>query len=225
MNILVIGNGFDLAHGLPTKYGDFLAFCKAINGIKEKGFLGNLDAINKELVYSYHDLNSEIRWGLSRKFGGNLSEKSEELLALINDNVCINYFLQCDMYQKENWIDFESEISRVIQSVDNDMKQKGFDENTIIRELPVPFLSESFLNDYKLLEQGRNASAYEEVKKIEIAEGKEWSVGKTSDYLHEYLENHPIDNLKKEITYKRLIARLENDLDKLIRTLEIYLAE
>lgn len=26
MNILVIGNGFDLAHGLPTKYGDFLDF-------------------------------------------------------------------------------------------------------------------------------------------------------------------------------------------------------
>lgn len=24
MNILVIGNGFDLAHGLPTKYVDFL---------------------------------------------------------------------------------------------------------------------------------------------------------------------------------------------------------
>lgn len=23
MNILVIGNGFDLAHGLPTKYGEF----------------------------------------------------------------------------------------------------------------------------------------------------------------------------------------------------------
>ena len=26
MNILVIGNGFDLAHGLPTTYKDFLAF-------------------------------------------------------------------------------------------------------------------------------------------------------------------------------------------------------
>lgn len=24
MNILVLGNGFDLAHGLPTKYADFL---------------------------------------------------------------------------------------------------------------------------------------------------------------------------------------------------------
>ena len=26
MNILVIGNGFDLAHKLPTKYQDFLEF-------------------------------------------------------------------------------------------------------------------------------------------------------------------------------------------------------
>ena len=26
MNILVIGNGFDLAHGLPTSYKDFLVF-------------------------------------------------------------------------------------------------------------------------------------------------------------------------------------------------------
>lgn len=24
--ILIIGNGFDLAHGLPTNYSDFLAF-------------------------------------------------------------------------------------------------------------------------------------------------------------------------------------------------------
>ena len=26
MNILIIGNGFDLAHGLPTKYEHFLKF-------------------------------------------------------------------------------------------------------------------------------------------------------------------------------------------------------
>jgi hypothetical protein len=26
MNILVIGNGFDVAHGLPTSYSDFLYF-------------------------------------------------------------------------------------------------------------------------------------------------------------------------------------------------------
>ena len=26
MNLLVVGNGFDLAHGLPTRYSDFLEF-------------------------------------------------------------------------------------------------------------------------------------------------------------------------------------------------------
>ena len=32
MNILVLGNGFDLAHGLPTSYKDFLNFVEALKG-------------------------------------------------------------------------------------------------------------------------------------------------------------------------------------------------
>lgn len=28
--ILIIGNGFDLAHGLPTRYSDFLEFAKRL---------------------------------------------------------------------------------------------------------------------------------------------------------------------------------------------------
>lgn len=31
MNLLVIGNGFDLAHGLPTEYRDYLNFTRAFN--------------------------------------------------------------------------------------------------------------------------------------------------------------------------------------------------
>lgn len=27
--VLILGNGFDLAHGLPTRYSDFLKFCRA----------------------------------------------------------------------------------------------------------------------------------------------------------------------------------------------------
>lgn len=34
MNILVIGNGFDLAHGLPTTYSDFLKFFEIIMNIE-----------------------------------------------------------------------------------------------------------------------------------------------------------------------------------------------
>ena len=33
MKILLIGNGFDLEHGLPTASRDFLEFCKRVNVI------------------------------------------------------------------------------------------------------------------------------------------------------------------------------------------------
>ena len=29
MNILILGNGFDIAHGLDTRYTDFLNYCQA----------------------------------------------------------------------------------------------------------------------------------------------------------------------------------------------------
>ena len=46
MNILLIGNGFDLAHGLPTKYTDFLEFVKMIKIIKEKNIFNDGFAIS-----------------------------------------------------------------------------------------------------------------------------------------------------------------------------------
>ena len=222
MNILVIGNGFDLAHGLPTKYRDFLEWVKVIKQvvkIKNGDTLANVD---------WGNINFQIKeLIINNKMYGNKSIFSQEQIwnELLDDNFWIEYFLQCEMYQKENWIDFESEISRVIQSIDNDMKQKGVDENIVISELSVPFLSERFLNDFDLLEQEREMCASEEIRKMEEEEGARWNIGKSSDYLKEYIENHPFVNLKEEITYKQLIVRLEDDLDNLIRALEIYLAE
>ena len=43
MNILVIGNGFDLAHKLPTKYTDFLEFVKVINQISNGKTQNDID--------------------------------------------------------------------------------------------------------------------------------------------------------------------------------------
>lgn len=49
MNILLIGNGFDLAHGLPTKYTDFLEYVKVIKGIQniEDLINYNIDLVEK----------------------------------------------------------------------------------------------------------------------------------------------------------------------------------
>lgn len=128
MNILVIGNGFDLAHGLPTKYTDFLKFVEVINQvieIKNNDDISNLD---------WRGINQQIKELIKINMGNvrnNIFSQGQVWRELLEDNFWIEYFLQCLMYQKENWIDFESEISKIIQSLDNDM----FDESKRISGL------------------------------------------------------------------------------------------
>lgn len=53
MNILVIGNGFDLAHGLPTRYTDFLKFTELFVNCYEK-------VQNRQIDWSYFDTRDEV---------------------------------------------------------------------------------------------------------------------------------------------------------------------
>lgn len=167
MNILVIGNGFDLAHGLLTKYTDFLEFIKIMkqNIRRQKIKWGNINPQIRTLIEkNMSDVNSQkVIWE-----------------PLIQKNFWIEYFQICDMYQKENWIDFESEISNVIKSLYKDMKNydRSLDNSTVL----------SWTN--LLLERK----------------------------LHEYFAN-------KDFTYKMIRDTLINDLNKLIKALEIYLAD
>ena len=111
MNILVIGNGFDIAHNLPTKYEHFLQFIKEYKQYREK-----------------EEDSSTLNWYKQMKV---LKETNtpvfEEINAMISDNAWLRYFLdvyECRIFEgKENWIDFESEISRIIHILDNIRKE------------------------------------------------------------------------------------------------------
>ena len=128
MNILVIGNGFDLAHELPTKYTDFLEFVKVIKQALSKEGLaginwGNIDA----------EVEKFLRFN-KRKGQQNFTSKKQIWEDLINDNIWIEYFLPIytdrERNGKDGWIDFESEISSVIQSLDEDIITFDFENNT-----------------------------------------------------------------------------------------------
>jgi len=142
MNILVIGNGFDLAHGLPTKYGDFLEFVKVIRQVIKLKNGESLEDVKWERIndkIKEQIINSEINGKLNSFFG------SKQCKELLNDNIWVDYFLQCDMYQKENWIDFECEISNVIQSIDRDMHEGLSREFKLEDEAQC--ISNNFLNE------------------------------------------------------------------------------
>lgn len=105
MNILVIGNGFDLAHGLPTKYGDFLNFVKAFQ---------NSDDLSDDPKNEFYKYFSNIKNDRLNLY--------QELDELTTDNRWLRYFIR--IYEdranngKEGWIDFECEISSIIQTLD-----------------------------------------------------------------------------------------------------------
>lgn len=113
MNILVIGNGFDLEHNLPTTYGDFLKFIKIIKKIGEGKY-------NKpEELENLSQFNDKVREYLRNKdlFKSETRNKHiQEMMDLLEKNVWIEYFIKRNNYSGKGWIDFESEISDVIKS-------------------------------------------------------------------------------------------------------------
>lgn len=119
MNILVIGNGFDLAHGLPTTYQEFLDFAYIFK-------IYNEEPNKKQFQFppKYEKFKAYIL-GLYEKVEetAEIKELCEELMELVKDNKWIDYFRK--IKDKETWIDFESEISKVIQALDRARKVRN----------------------------------------------------------------------------------------------------
>ena len=208
MNILVIGNGFDLAHGLPTKYGDFLEFCERTGRIYTYREDAPLSDYKSKNIDNWN-INDYIKAILSEAFDKRNCKKAfnddgtynlkitthnkslDELYEHIKQNGWLEFFLKCRSFVGENWIDFESEISRVIQAIDAVMRIMENEED----------ITKLSANQTKII-----------IKMVKgmSDNGKCWNA-------KEVLGNR--DSLN------RLIGTLESDLNRLIRALEIYLCE
>jgi hypothetical protein len=144
MNILIVGNGFDLSHYLPTKYDHFMDVMSAIEekdtGQKIKDlsiykvdeWMEKIDKmLEKKTDWEFPDyaMSFDVLFSKTREF--NFIEKTKEFY--LTENIKIStkdvLKLQCRLelnrwYQyfkkhvKEvkNWIDFELEIEEVIFS-------------------------------------------------------------------------------------------------------------
>ena len=136
--ILILGNGFDLAHGLPTRYSDFLEFCQRVTTIWAydttstdkmvaarygtmwiEGWNAD-DTIKKSIIEAFASRKKEFDGYGALKIVLDNAELSE-IHDCLKDNVWYDYLLE--LYKKhcmkgENWIDFESEIRFIIKTVD-----------------------------------------------------------------------------------------------------------
>ena len=113
--LLVIGNGFDLAHGLKTKYTDFLDFFneKFSNiEIAEQFFdIGGINQFRKIIQESIDSKNNE-----------ELYENLRRYMQAPFGNFWIAYFNKIREERNncidEGWVDFEREIEKVISQLE-----------------------------------------------------------------------------------------------------------
>ena len=148
--ILILGNGFDLAHGLPTAYKDFMRFCKAVPTILlYKESMSISDAIENA------DIHSKIKAVIGSELNddaGILENKTISMLQELNDciqeNIWYTYFEIIEEKMKgDNWIDFEGEISEVVECMDR-----------IIDKLEEEYSNTIFINHIAYSEKFKNFS-------------------------------------------------------------------
>lgn len=104
MNILLVGNGFDLAHGLETKYTDFLNIMKWWENVYR--------------IYRNRKMNEPRSKAFYEKLFENvelIDEKNiDRLDEIIRSNSWVKYYCECGA-EIDGWIDFEREIYPVIE--------------------------------------------------------------------------------------------------------------
>lgn len=117
MNILLLGNGFDIYHELPTKYHNFLNIVDYLikNDHSKFNYIGDILA-EKELqskdkyIKRCYDAHSTIYNEVESD-----QEMIKELIALCKDNVWFSYFMK-SFNVDVGWIDFEKEMAHVLSA-------------------------------------------------------------------------------------------------------------
>lgn len=192
MEILLIGNGFDLEHQLPTTYSQFLDFCRMVEYIFEST-ASSYPAFSypafKDLLQTYQaneSIKEPMLAALRRRTFHDAARSPEddlfdELHDCLEDNLWLVHFRSVRSSIGKNWIDFESEISRVIQMLDvaRPLLLSGQPLTSLEKETYILF---NFLCEKACIPPYKNSSV------------------------------------------DQLTQRLSEDLDRLIRAFEIYIA-
>lgn len=114
-NVLVIGNGFDIAHGLYTKYIDFYNFCNAIKRvINGKKDIAIREDIKEELLRSEF-MKSTANIINNKKIVSD--EILEKMINICKDNYWLNCIEERNLSNDPHWCDIEGVIADEISKL------------------------------------------------------------------------------------------------------------
>ena len=137
--ILVLGNGFDIAHGLPTSYIDFIRFEQVIKDI----VLTDNEEIDFDIIFQNREINKRVGQKIREYTGnitktacmeGNLFSQKAIWKRLLENNFWISHF-EHSRNIGEGWIDFEAEMGDVLSRIDKLARIKEDNEIVSLPEL------------------------------------------------------------------------------------------
>lgn len=209
MNVLLVGNGYDLSYNLPTSYRNFLLTLdfltkQNLNSINNIGDvfgnpnLNNQDNFIESSYEKYKDVYDNIQ--LDKDILKNMVEKTK-------NNVWFSYLI--NSFNKDvGWIDFEKEIAFVIDCFQyffenaeyNFVPRNIFDDNHDVKYIIMDVFN-FFINDKN--------TRYPDISNRKV----------DTEYIIEY----PLSSKNYIINKEKIISVLYNQLNEFIEVLKMYL--
>lgn len=187
--LLILGNGFDLAHGLPTKYSQFLDFSydiMQINQAKEGSKANHFN--NSSILHNFFNNVDEVESSVVRK-----------LCLMLSNNIWYTYLQEIykeNIMRGENWIDFESEISVIIEFIDREC-------------IDLSNSTHRFLSQYN---DKTTMNNYTKIRSFYLTvSNSNWIINN--------------NEINRKLTIRELRKKLNEDLRNLAEALDIYLSE
>lgn len=204
MNVLMLGNGFDINYQLLTKYINFLNTVSYISTVPLSGIdtvgsivgASKLQSMDEKIAESYEQYKVAYDKTPFEK------DDVEKLDELAKNNYFFSY-LRKAFNRDAGWIDFEKEIAVIIQAFKNFFAQMELrDELKFdIYRCPESMIEQHVIQHFDFFYRETAYGAY--VK------------GVKEEYLHQY----PYNSIDKE----KIIDTLESQLLELAEGLRIYL--
>ncbi len=124
MNILIIGNGFDIAHQLPTRYKDFLNLCLIATKVRVT-WINEHASVSFISIDEYKEKDAEYFKIIKEVVSFLRCDLWEEFEKIVESNFWTYYFLERKDVIGEKWIDFEDEIKSLLESIYDDKRKSN----------------------------------------------------------------------------------------------------
>jgi hypothetical protein len=229
--LVIIGNGFDLAHGLPTSYRDFIddLWVKISKNPQDYSDLvlinGNYNFLKDENINNFDDfkniLNSfgerrivefeRIGWDSTGYYFMKTNQSKEYLFQFEN----LFFKKICNQYKINNWVDIENEyyelLKECLKSDDNEYIKELNDQFEIIKKRLSKYLFEEVESKYDF-------SSLEMNPIYEIFNSNQYDNKLLNRFWHEFSKKDQDDyiSLIAEENSKFKGLRVENYMQKMV---------